>query len=132
MLYYGVPPSWGLFLLPAFVLLAVLAALACGIWLSALNAMYRDAGYVGSLVLQMGFFVSPVVYATGALIPERWRPVLALNPMVGAIEGLRWSLLGQGGAPGTEILVSAVMTGAVLVSGLVYFRRVEGVLADRI
>jgi lipopolysaccharide transport system permease protein len=132
MIYHGIGPGWQIILLPFFVLLTVLAALAAGIWLSALNAMYRDAGYVVSLALQLGFLLSPVVYQTSALIPERWRLVVALNPMVGAIEGLRWSLIGQGQFPFAAVFIAVLVTGFFLLTGLLYFRRVEGVLADRI
>jgi lipopolysaccharide transport system permease protein len=133
MAYYGIAPGWGVVLLPAFVLLAVTAALALGIWFSALNAMYRDAAYLVTVLLQIGFFTSPVMYTTGAVIPEQWRPVVALNPMVGPLEGIRWSLFGGEGrwllAP---VLTSVVVTSVIFVTGLAYFRRVEGVVADRI
>lgn len=132
MVYYGVAPSWGIVLLPVFVLLAVMTALALGIWFSALNALYRDAGMLVPLFVQLGFFLSPVVYATEGLIPEAWRPVLALNPMVGALEGFRWSLLGYGEPPVGSVLIGLAVTLLMLLTGLFYFRRIERFLADRI
>ncbi|HTU19592.1 MAG TPA: ABC transporter permease [Gemmataceae bacterium] len=132
MIYYRVSPSWPILLLPVFIVLVVSAALAIGIWLSALNAIYRDVGYLVPFLLQLGFFLSPVVYATNALIPKRWQSFVALNPMVGALEGIRWSLFGAEKSPLVLVLTSASVTTLILVTGLLYFRRVEGVLADRI
>jgi lipopolysaccharide transport system permease protein len=132
MAYFGIAPSWVVVFAPAFVLLALAAAVAAGMWLSALNVMYRDAGHIVPLVVQLGFFLSPVMFATRTLIPERWQPLLALNPLVGAIEGFRWALFRRTAAPVEEVLIGAAVTAAVFVTGLIYFRRVEGVLADRI
>jgi lipopolysaccharide transport system permease protein len=129
---YGVALSWTVVLVPAFILLTVLSSLALGIWLAALNAMYRDAGYVVPFLLQAGFFISPVVYATNELIPDRWRPIFALNPMVGAIEGLRWAVLGQESPPWRWLLPAWLIVAIVLATGLAYFRRVERFVADRI
>jgi len=132
MAYFGVTPGWGVVFAPAFVLLGLLTALAAGAWMSALNAIYRDAGFVIPFVLQIGFFVSPVVYATDVLIPDRWQPLLALNPMTGVLEGFRWSLFGRGPFPTGPVLIGAAVTAVILTGGLWYFRRVEGYLADRI
>ncbi|OWK43955.1 ABC transporter permease [Fimbriiglobus ruber] len=132
MLYFGVSPTRSVVLLPVAVLLPLFAAIGVGVWLSALNAIYRDVGYAVPFLLQIGFFVSPVVYATSALIPEEWRAVFSLNPMVGAIEAFRWAVFGRGEAPFRSALVAVVVIAAALASGMVYFRRVEGYLADRI
>ncbi|MDB5305834.1 MAG: type transporter [Gemmataceae bacterium] len=132
MVYYQLVPSWHVVFVPVFVGLAVLAAVAVGIWLSAVNAIYRDFGYVVPVILQLGFFLSPVVYTTSSLVPEGWQPVAALNPMVGAIEGLRWAMLGIGDPPVLSAAIGAAVTGFVLLTGLTYFRRIEGFLADRI
>lgn len=129
---FGVLPAWPVLLLPAFILLAVLTALALGIWLAALNAMYRDFGYIVPFLLQVGFFLSPVIYETAALIPAPWRPLYALNPMVGVIEGVRWTLLGKDGPPVLSLLPSLVVMVCILLTGLAYFRRVERFVADRI
>jgi lipopolysaccharide transport system permease protein len=128
---YGIAPAWGIVFLPLFVLLGLTAALALGIWGAALNAMYRDTGLLVPFLLQVGFFLSPVIYSADVLIPERWRAFLLLNPMSGVVSGFRWSLLG-GEPPIQALAVSVVVTGLALVTGLAYFRRVEGVLADRI
>jgi lipopolysaccharide transport system permease protein len=130
--FYGVVPSWPVLAIPALILLTVLAALAAGIWLAALNAIYRDVGFIVPFLLQVGFFVSPVIYQTDALIPERWRPWFALNPLVGLLEGFRWALLPGASAPWQAMLISLLVVLAVLVSGLAYFRRVERFVADRI
>ncbi|QJX00485.1 ABC transporter permease [Frigoriglobus tundricola] len=128
---YGVVPAWTLVFAPLFVLLGSVSALAVGAWMSALNAIYRDTGFAVPFALQIGFFLSPVVYATDVLIPERWRPLVALNPMTGAVDGFRWALFG-GPFPTLTVLLGAGAAAVVLVSGLWYFRRVEGYLADRI
>jgi lipopolysaccharide transport system permease protein len=132
LVYYGFVPPVTVVALPAFILLGLLAALAAGVWASALNAIYRDVGFVVPFALQVGFFLSPVVYDTGTLIPDRWRPFLAANPLTGALEGARWALLGRGEFPTETVLASVAVTAVLLVGGLVYFRRVEGYLADRI
>jgi lipopolysaccharide transport system permease protein len=129
---YRVAPSWGVMLLPGAVLMAVLAALAAGVWLAALNALYRDVGFVVPFLLQVGFFASPVVYATDGLIPERWQLLFSVNPLVGVIEGFRWSLLGRGPAPVGPLLLAVIVVTVVLVSGLAYFHRTERCIADRI
>ena len=116
--------------LTVLIALTVLTSLAAGIWRSALNARYRDIGYIIPFLLQVGFFVSPVVYETKALIPEGWRMLFALNPMVGVLEGFRWALLGTDTAPGFMIIVSFFVAVLLLVSGLYYFRRMERKFAD--
>lgn len=130
--WYGITPSWTMLLIPAFSLLALIAALAAGFWLSALNAIYRDIGYVVPFVLQVGFFVSPVVYETDALIPPSYRLVYSLNPMVGVIDGLRWAALGHAPPAVLPMLISLGCLTLVLLGGLAYFRQVERHLADRI
>ena len=129
---YVLPPSPAILVAPFFVLLAFSASLACGIWLSALNGLYRDFGYLAPFLLQMGFFLSPVVYQTEGLIPPRWQPLFAFNPLVGAIEGFRWSVIGQGDFPWFAIAPALLSTGVLLVSGLLCFRYVDRFLTDRI
>lgn len=131
MAAYGDVPGWQVVLAPVFVLLGLIAAIALALWTSALNAIYRDTGYAVPFLLQMGMFVSPVVYST-VLIPARWKPVLELNPMTGVIEGFRWSLFGSGSFPAEPLLIGSAATAVVFLTGLWYFRRVEGYLADRI
>ncbi|MCC9608446.1 ABC transporter permease [Blastopirellula sp. JC732] len=132
MMWYGVAPTWAMLLIPAFILLTLVASLAAGLWLSALNAIYRDIGYVVPFVLQVGFFLSPVVYETDALIPPEYRLIYSLNPMVGVIDGLRWAALGHTPPAIGSMLVSLGCLLLVLLGGMAYFRQVERHLADRI
>ncbi|MCL4522713.1 MAG: ABC transporter permease [Acidobacteria bacterium] len=127
--YYGIVPTAAALLLPAFLLLAILTALAAGLWLSALNAIYRDVRYVMPFLVQFWMFASPVAYPS-TLVPERFRWIYGLNPMAGVIEGFRWAITGQGQAPGVMIFVSAGVVIVMLIGGLVYFRRMEGTVAD--
>ncbi len=129
MLWYGITPSWAVLLIPLFVLFAVVTALAAGMWLSALNAIYRDVRYVIPFFIQFWMFASPVAYPS-SLVPERWRWLYGLNPMAGVIEGFRWSVTGVGTPPG--LLLAGSMVGVVLLlaGGLVYFQKMEGTLAD--
>lgn len=132
MAWYRVVPSVAVLVYPLVLMMTVLVALSLGLWLSALNAHYRDFGIVVPFLLQMGFFLSPVVYETSQLIPNDWRWLYGLNPMASLLEAARWSLLGTRGPSATEMLLSIVATLFVLVSGGWYFRRVERFLADRI
>jgi len=129
MIYYGIFPGAAILVLPPLLLLAVLTALACGLWLSALNAMYRDVRYVVPFLVQFWMFASPVAYPA-SLVPERWRWLYGLNPMAGVIEGFRWALTGQGQPPGLMLAASAAVVLALLFGGLVFFQRAEGTLAD--
>jgi lipopolysaccharide transport system permease protein len=129
MAYYRIMPMASVIWLPAFLLLAVLTALGVGLWLSALNALYRDVRYVVPFLVQFWMFASPVAYPS-SLVPERWRWLYGLNPMAGVIEGFRWALTGHGQPPG---ILLAASSGAVLVlvfSGLIYYHAVEGTMAD--
>src|SRR5579863_8611331 len=129
MIYYGIRPSAAMLWLPVFLLLAVLTALGVGLWLAALNALYRDVRYVLPFLVQFWMFASPVAYPS-ALVPEKWRWLYGLNPMAGVIEGFRWSLAGKGEPPGHLIFVSAAVVAAVLLSGIAYFQKMETIIAD--
>jgi homopolymeric O-antigen transport system permease protein len=129
MIYYGIRPGAAALWLPVFLLLAILTALGVGLWLSALNAIYRDVRYVLPFLVQFWMFASPVVYAS-SLVPVKWRWLYGLNPMAGVIEGFRWSLTGRGDPPGRLIFVSATMVIVVLLSGIGYFQRMETTVAD--
>lgn len=129
MLAYGIVPSAAILALPLFVALAALTALAVGLWLSALNVMYRDVRYVIPFLVQLWLFVSPVAYPS-SLVPAPWDAVYGLNPMAGVIDGFRWALLGQSEPPGAMLAVSVAATAALLVGGLLYFRRMERSFAD--
>ena len=129
MLYYGMTPQATIMLLPGFLLVGVLTALGVGLWLSALNAIYRDVRYVLPFLIQFWMFASPVAYPS-SLVPERWRWLYGLNPMAGVIEGFRWALTGQGQPPN---LLLAASTGAVVLlvaGGVVYFQKMEATFAD--
>jgi lipopolysaccharide transport system permease protein len=132
MLWFGVWPSASMLAAPLFVMLTLLVALAIATWLSALSALYRDFQYVVPFLLQVAFFTSPVVYQTDVLIPSAWRPLYALNPLAGAIDGFRWAMTGQGRFPWLTVGISIPLLALALSSGLVYFRRVERTFADRI
>jgi lipopolysaccharide transport system permease protein len=125
---YGVVPGAPVALLPAWVVAGVGLALATGLWLSALNVLYRDVRYALGFVLQIWFFASPVVFPS-SLFDGAWRYLYAANPVVGLLEGFRWSLLSTP-APGHEAAVSLAVGVALLAGGVVYFRRAETRLAD--
>jgi len=130
MLWYGFAPGWRLAALPLFAALAFAAALGGGLWLSALTAKYRDVRHVVPFLVQIGFFVSPVGYASD-LVPAAWRPLFALNPLVGIIDGFRWSVLdGATALHAPSLAVSTAVTLVLLVSGHWYFRRTEREFAD--
>jgi lipopolysaccharide transport system permease protein len=107
----------------------VLTALGVGLWLSALNAIYRDVRYVVPFLVQFWMFASPVAYPS-SLVPAKWRWLYGLNPMAGVIEGFRWSLTGHGDPPGRLMLVSASVVVVVLLSGVAYFQKMETTVAD--
>jgi lipopolysaccharide transport system permease protein len=122
-----VPGAGAVWVLPLSVLAAA-AALGAGLWLAALNVRYRDVKYVVPFLTQLWLFITPVVYPT-SLLEARWRTVYALNPMVGVVEGFRWALFG-GGAPLPLIASSIVGALVLLLTGALYFRRVERSFAD--
>ncbi|HYF64145.1 MAG TPA: ABC transporter permease [Herpetosiphonaceae bacterium] len=129
MLWYGIAPTINVVFLPLFVLLAVATALGTGLWLSALNVQFRDIRYIIPFLTQFWMFATPVVYPS-SLLPEPWRTLYGINPMVGVVEGFRWALLGVGRAPGAILAVSALAALALLGSGALYFRRMEKNFAD--
>jgi lipopolysaccharide transport system permease protein len=128
-LYYHILPGRAILILPFLLLLAVLTALAVGLWLSALNAIYRDVRYVVPFLVQLWLFASPVAYPA-SLVPERWRILYGLNPMAGVIEGFRWALTGQGDPPNLLLAASAGVVLVTLFGGLVYFQKMETTIAD--
>ena len=129
MLFYRVPTVPQLLLAPLFVGLAFLAALAVGLWMSALNVEYRDVRYVIPFVVQFGIFITPLYFTTDQ-ITKPWKRVLCgLNPLSGVVEGFRWCVYGQP-APGPMLLASVLSTIALLIGGLFYFRRMEKTFAD--
>jgi lipopolysaccharide transport system permease protein len=129
MAVYGIVPSWQVVFLPLLVLLALAAAVAVGLWLSALNVLYRDVQYVIPFLVQLWMFLSPVIYPISKIPDGPLRIAFALNPMTGVISGFRWALLGQE-FPGDYLLISIVVVVPLLVGGLFFFKRMERVFAD--
>ncbi len=128
MAFYHVPLTMRTLALPIFLLLALLTALAVGIWLSALNVEYRDVRYVVPFLTMFWQYATPVAYSS-TLIPAKWRLLYGLNPMTGVVEGFRWALLGKGDVGGI-IWVSVGIVAVLLASGLLYFKRMEASFAD--
>jgi len=129
MWYFDIAPSWRVVALPAFILLALLTAMSFGIWLTALNVRYRDIGMAVPFVVQIWMYLCPIVYPI-TLVPERFQTLYALNPLVGVIEGFRWSLLGTTAPNWEAIAISVLVMGTILLSGLYYFHRAESWFAD--
>src|SRR5262245_44175515 len=129
VVWYGVHPTWALLLVPVFAALALISALAIGLWLAPLNVKYRDIGIALPFVLQVWMYASPVIYPL-SLVPQRWRFLYGLNPMAGVVEGFRFALLGTAGFDWTMVTSSAVVVLILLLGGLVYFGRAEQTLAD--
>jgi lipopolysaccharide transport system permease protein len=139
ILYYNYAPNQtyqvvitpAIFTLPLFLLLALVTALGVGLWLSALNVIYRDVNYVLLFLTQVWFFSTPITYSV-SMIPDRAQLLYALNPMVGVVEGFRWALLGTGTPPGPLLAISTSISLIILVTGLFYFRRMERTFADMV
>jgi lipopolysaccharide transport system permease protein len=129
LLFYGIVPGWQALALPGLVLLAVMTALAVGLWLSALNVQYRDVRYTINFLVQFWLFATPVAYPS-SIVPEKWRAIYGLNPMVGVVDGFRWALLGRPQSPGISLLISSIVVVVLIVGGLYYFRRLEQQFAD--
>jgi len=128
MLVYGIVPTARIVFLPIFLLLALIASLGAGLWLSAINVQFRDVKYVVPFLTQFWLFITPIAYAS-SLLSEPWRTLYGLNPMVGVLEGFRWALLGAT-PPGALLGLSAVAAVVLLVTGALYFRRMEKNFAD--
>jgi lipopolysaccharide transport system permease protein len=129
LVFYGIVPGVAVLTLPLFLALAYLTAISVGVWLSAINVKYRDITYVVPLLSQFWLFLTPVAYPI-TLIPEEWRVVYGLNPMVGVVEGFRWALFGTESAGVGTLLVSTAVVLVLFVGGLFYFRRTEREFAD--
>jgi lipopolysaccharide transport system permease protein len=128
---YHILPTLAALWLPVLLLLALFTALGVGLWLSALNALYRDVRYVIPFLIQFWMFASPVAYPS-SLVPARWRWLYGLNPMAGVIDGFRWAITGRGQAPGLLLLASSAAVAVVLLGGLFFFNRMESTVADRV
>jgi len=127
--YYGIRPTANVVWLPLFALLALVTSLGVGLWAAAINVQFRDVRYTIPFLTQFWMFGTPVAYPS-SLLPEPWRTVFGINPMVGVVEGFRWSLVGAKTAPGPIIALSSLVAVALLVSGAYYFRRMERTFAD--
>ena len=129
--YYGIAPTANIVWIPFLLFLEVVAALGVGLWLSAMNVQFRDVRYVVPFLTQFWLFATPIAYPS-SLLAEPWRTVYGLNPMVGVVEGFRWALLGTDTAPGPMVVVSSLVSLALLTTGLYYFRRMEKTFADTV
>jgi len=131
MVFYKVTPTANIWTIPFFLLLTLVTAIGVGLWLSALNVLYRDINYVLPFLTQFWMYISPIAYPT-SMVPEKWRLVYALNPMTGVVEGFRWALLGTGQAPGMVTLISSLVALFLFISGMFYFKRMERQFADMV
>ncbi|HXN92752.1 MAG TPA: ABC transporter permease [Candidatus Sulfotelmatobacter sp.] len=129
LIYFGVRPGWQIVTLPFFALLALLAAISLGLWLSALNVRYRDVQVALPFIVQIWLFASPVTYSASLVPGGASRLIYELNPMASIIQGFRWSLAG-GTPPGLQLLGSTALLLAILIGGLIYFRSAEKTFAD--
>ncbi len=132
MLWYGVPPSWTVLLVPLFVAECMLVSLALGLWLTALNVKYRDIGQLVPFVIQIWMYLTPIVYSS-SMVPARFRPLYGLNPLVGVVDGFRWAMLGGAKATPpdwTMVAISSSVVVILFITGLYYFRRAEQSFAD--
>jgi lipopolysaccharide transport system permease protein len=129
LFYYGVSPSPHIWFLPLFLLMAIIAALAVGIWISALTIRFRDFMHVIPFLIQIGLYATPVAYPA-QFVPEKYQLLYySLNPMVGVVEGFRWSLIGQGSIHPYSFISMGIML-VLFITSLVYFKKVERVMAD--
>ena len=129
MVWYGYMPGPAIFLLPLFVLLAFATAFGAGLWVSALMVRYRDFRFIVPFVVQFGLYISPVGFSSN-VVPEKWRLLYSLNPMVGVIDGFRWSILGEQNIYWPGLGISVGIVAVVIASGIWYFRKTEKTFAD--
>ncbi len=130
MAWYNFVPDWRILTLPLFIVIAFAAAIGAGLWLAALNVEYRDLQYIIPFIVQFGLYISPVAFSS-KVVPEQWRLLYSINPMVGVIDGFRWAILGGESTiylPGFALSLGLVAL--VLVSGIWYFRKMERKFAD--
>lgn len=129
ILFYGVRPGPAIFTLPLFVLLVVMTAFGVSLWLAAFNVLYRDVRYVLPFLAQLWMFATPIIYPV-SVVPESWRLLYSLNPMVGVVEGFRWALLGNTSGMDAMFGLSALVEAGVLAGGILYFQSVQQKFAD--
>lgn len=130
MAYYSYIPSWRILLLPLFIAMAAAASIGAGLWLASLTVKYRDFRYIVPFILQTGLYVSPVGFSS-SIVPAEWRFIYGLNPMVGVIDGFRWSILGNTQQMDWQSFgLSVLLVILILVTGIAYFRKMERTFAD--
>jgi lipopolysaccharide transport system permease protein len=130
MVYYGYRPTSAIWTLPLFMLLALITSLGGGLWLAALNVAYRDIGYMTPFLVQAWLYASPVVYSATLITGDYWQLIYGLNPMAGVVQGFRWAILGVGQPPSSFLAASVAVALLLLISGALYFRRMERTFAD--
>lgn len=130
MLYFGILPGWSIMLLPVVVIATIAVALTFALWLSALNGIYRDVQFAVPFALQLGMMVSPVVYETASVVPEKWQLLYYLNPLAALLQCYRAVLLGSPWPSAVALLISATAMSLLFVGGMAYFRRMERFFAD--
>lgn len=130
MPYFGTVPTINIIYLPFFLLLAFVASLAIGLWLSAMNVQFRDVRYIVPFITQFWLFITPIAYPSSLIKNDLLRFLYGFNPMAGVVEGFRWALLGTDTAPGIVIIPSTLVTIVLFISGLYYFKRLEKSFAD--
>lgn len=130
MAWYNFVPNWRILTLPLFIVIAFAASMGAGLWLAALNVKYRDFRYIVPFIVQFGLYISPVGFSS-SIVPEQWRWLYSLNPMVGVIDGFRWAILGgESHLYGLGFTISLGLVALLFVSGVWYFRKVERTFAD--
>lgn len=129
MFYYGIVPTSNVIWLPLLLMLSLFTSLGVSLWFSTMNVQFRDVQYIMPFITQLWLFATPIAYPS-SLLPEPWRTLYGINPMVGVVEGFRWALLGTHSSPGPIVMVSTLVAVALLVSGALYFRRMEKTFAD--
>lgn len=130
MVWYRFVPGWRIVTLPLFIAIAFAAAMGIGLWLTALNVKYRDFRYIVPFIVQFGLYISPVGFSS-SVVPEKWRLLYSLNPMVGVIDGFRWAILGGTASINwPSFILSNGLVALFLVTGIWYFRRTEKTFAD--
>ena len=131
MVAFGVMPTWRLIAVPPLLAMAGLAALSVSMWLGPINVRYRDVKHTLPFLLQIWMYASPVVYSF-SMVPQQWKWAVALNPMVGVIEGFRWAVFGKGSLDPVAMIVSGALVVVMLIGGLIFFKRMERSFADLI
>lgn len=132
IVYYQVRPGWEVLALPAFLLVTIMTTVGVSLWLAALNVSYRDVAFVIPFLVRVWFFVTPVTYPV-SVVPQAYQPLYWMNPMVGVVEGFRWSLYAAGEGvvfPWNLMAISAGVALVLVVTGTAFFRRMERTFAD--